>query len=216
MICVAGKPLLLWNVEQFKKHGVEDFFITLYHLPEVIRDFFGDGSRFGVNIRYSVEKEPLGSAGGIKNFTADLDDLFYFMYGDMFGLMDYTKMAKAYAEKANPIGMQRMEKTENYDDADVAVLDSTGAVAEVHAKPHASRYPNAYRMRGSFILSKRILDYIPQGIAYNIGRQLIPEVVNAHEKFYAYECDDYSKGIDTKEKWKEVEEYVKCNNITVE
>jgi NDP-sugar pyrophosphorylase family protein len=190
-----------------------EFFFTLHHLPQVVMDYFGDGSKFGVAIHYFLEKEPLGSAGGIKQFEPQLDKLFYYIYGDTFSLMDYGAMAKAYESKKDPIGMQRMKKTDDYADADIAEIDADGRFVKIHTKPHTAHYPNAYRMRGSFILDKKILDYIPDDQAFDLGKQLLPKIVSSNENFYAYECADYSKGIDTKEKWEEVEEYLKKNNL---
>lgn len=208
MIPILGKPLLEWHVEQFKKYGVREFFFTLQYLPEVVMDYFGDGSRFDVIIRYFVEKEPLDSAGAIKKFESKLDTTFYYIYGDIFSLMDYAKMAQEYARKENPIGMQRMKKSDEYDDADVAELDENGRFIKIHDKPHTRKYPNAYRMSGSFILDKKILSYIPEDTPLNLGKQLLPKVVAAGENFYAYECDEYSKGIDTIEKLQEVSSHL--------
>jgi len=213
MIPILGEPMLLWDIMQFKKHGVTEFFLTLHYLPEVITNYFGDGSKFGVKMNYFIEKEPMGSAGAIKKFEPQLDQLFYFMYGDMITLMDYSKMAAAYATKKDPIGMQRMKRTDDYADADVAELDANGRFIKMHPKPHTEKYPNAYRTRGSFILDKRILTYIPDNAAFDLGKQLLGKVVEAGENFYSYECDDYSKGIDTVEKWKEVEQYLTNHQI---
>ncbi|MDO8728303.1 MAG: NDP-sugar synthase [bacterium] len=204
MIPILGKPMLEWHVEQLKKHGIKEFFFTLHYLPEVVMDYFGDGSRFGVKINYFVEKEPLGSVGAIKKFESQLDKTFYYIYGDMFSLMDYSKMSEKYAQKENPIGMQRMKRTDDYDDADIAELDEDGRCIKIHGKPHTKKYPNVYRMRGSFILDKKVLSYIPEDTVFDLGKQLLPKVIAAGEKFYAYECNDYSKGIDTLEKLKEV------------
>lgn len=209
MLPILGKPMLEWHVEQFKKHGVTEFFMNTHYLPEVIKDYFGDGSEWGVRITYSFEPVILGTAGGAKGFEPYLDDEFYLTYGDTFSLVDYSKMAAAFATKKDPIGMQRMARTENYADADVAELGPDGVFVKIHAKPHTEKYPNAYRMRGVFILKKKILSYVPPNAPYEIGKQLLPAVVAAGEKFYSYECDDYSKGIDTLEKWKEVEENLK-------
>lgn len=212
MIPILGKPILEWHIEQFKKYGVTEFFFALGYLPEVVMEHFGDGSRFGVTIRYFVEEEPLGSAGALKKFKDKLDTTFYFIYGDIFSLMDYAKMSEAYTQKENPIGMQCMKKTDTYADADVAELDESGRCVRVHAKPHTGTYPNAYRMRGSFIVDKKILSYIPDDAACDFGRELLPKVVAAGESFYAYESDDYSKGIDTVEKLEEVTAYVRSIN----
>jgi NDP-sugar pyrophosphorylase family protein len=213
MIPILGKPMLLWHVMQFKKYGVTEFFFTLHYLPQVVTQYFGDGSKFGVKIHYFTEKEPMGSAGAIKEFEPQLDKLFYYIYGDTFSIMDYEKMAEVYATKKDPIGMQRMKKTDDYADADVAELDNDGRFVKIHTKPHTEKYPSAYRMRGSFILDRKILSYIPGDAPFDLGKQLMPKVVEAGENFYSYECDDYSQGIDTVEKWKEVEQYLIAHQI---
>ena len=63
MLPIAGKPMLERNIEQFKKHGVTEFFLTLHYLPEVITDYFGDGARCGCTIAYLRERAPLGTGG---------------------------------------------------------------------------------------------------------------------------------------------------------
>jgi NDP-sugar pyrophosphorylase family protein len=213
MIPILGEPMLLWHLMQFKTHGVREFFFTLHYLPEVVMNYFGDGSKFGVKVEYFVEKEPLGSGGAIKKFEGRMDKLFYYIYGDTFSLLDYSKMAAAYASKKDPIGMQLMKKTDDYADADVAELDENGRFVRIHTKPHSEKHPNAYRMRGAFIFDKKILSYIPEAGAFDLGKQLFSKIVAAGENFYAYECNDYSKGIDTVKKWKEVEEHLKKSNI---
>lgn len=211
MIPLLGKPLLEWNIEQFKKHGVNEFFINLHYLPEVIQNYFGDGKKWGVKIHYFLEEKILGTAGGVKNFTEQLDDVFFLIYGDMLSLVDYEKMEQAFFTKPDAIGMQRMQKTEEYVDADVAELGLDGVFLKIHPKPHTEKYLNAYRMRGVFILKKEILNYVPEDTFYEISKQLLPDVLHRKKKCYAYECGEYSKGIDTMKKYQEVEEYIKKN-----
>src|SRR3989344_4540680 len=209
MIPILGKPLLEWNIEQFKKHGVTEFFVNLYYLPDVIRNYFGDGAKWGVKINYFQEPEILGTAGGVKNFANTLDEVFFLIYGDMLSLMDYSKMAAEFVRRPDAVGMQRMQRTDNYADADVAELATDGSYLRIHPKPHAEKYSNAYRMKGVFILKKEILDYIPPNTFYELGKQLLPDAVSRGKKFYSYECEDYTKGIDTIYKYREVEEYLK-------
>ncbi len=223
MIPILGKPLLEWHIDQFKKHGVQEFFLTLQYFPEVIRNYFSNGSKWGVTINYFVEKNPLGSAGGIKAFSAEggsasggeeyrLNDKFFFIYGDTFSLVDYSKMVKVWEQKPeDALGMQRTQKTEEYADADMAELDGEKKMLAIHPKPHQKFYPNAHRLRGIFILRKSILNYIPKNTPYDLGKQLLPDVIARGLKFYGYECEEYSKGIDTVEKWREVESYLKLH-----
>lgn len=211
MIPVLGKPLLEWNIEQFKKHGVTEFFINLYYLPDVIRDYFGDGAKWGVKIVYFQEKGILGTAGGVKNFAGKLDEAFFLIYGDMLSLMDYSKMAEEFAKLPDAVGMQKMQRTDNYADADVAELAKDGSFARIHPKPHSEKYPNAYRMKGVFILKKEILDYVAPNTFYELGKQLLPDIVSRGEKFYSFECEEYTKGVDTMDKYQEVEDFLRKN-----
>src|SRR3989344_9541785 len=81
MLPLLGKPMLEWNIEQFKRHGVSEFFINLHYLPEVIKNYFNDGSKWGVKIHYNLESEIMGTAGGVKNFESQLRDVFFVIYG---------------------------------------------------------------------------------------------------------------------------------------
>jgi NDP-sugar pyrophosphorylase family protein len=219
MLPVLGHPTLAWSVAHFKKHGVTEFFFTLHYLPQIVMDYFGDGSKFGVKIHYCIEREPLGEAGAIKQFELQLDRLFYYIYGDMLTLIDYTKMAAAYGEIAardkKIVGMERVQRADDYANVDVAELDADNRFVATHVKPHSRQYPNAYRTRGSFILDKKILSFLPEGAA-SLNKHLIPAVIAAGNSFYGYECDDYSKGFDDLAKWHEVEAYLKKNNISFE
>lgn len=214
MISIVGKPILEWHMMQFKKFGVKEVLFTLHYLPEVVMHYFGDGEKWGIKTHYFIEKTPLGTAGGLKALAPRLGDRFYYIYGDTFSLMDYGQMKDAYATTSNPIGMQRMQRTDEYADADVAELDAEGRFIAIHRKPHTATYPNAYRMRGAFILEKKILAHVPSDAASDLAKDVLPQAIAAGENFYSYECDDYSKGIDTREKWKEVENYLRTHDIT--
>jgi len=223
MVSILGKPLLLWHIEQFKKHGVKEFFINLHYLPDVVKDYFGDGSKFGVKINYSFEPTILGTAGGLKKFSAEggsasggedkLDDEFFLIYGDTFSLVDYSKMVEFFSTKLDAIGIQRVGLLGYRTDVDLVELGANKRLIKIHPKPNAPKIDNLYSMRGIFILKKKILESIPPDVYYEIGKDLLPHIIGK-EAFYGYECDGYSKGIDTLEKLSEVEHYLNANHIT--
>jgi NDP-sugar pyrophosphorylase family protein len=213
MLPLLGVPMVVWNIRRFREFGVTDFFINLHYLPEVLRGYLGDGSRLGVRIHYHFEPELLGTAGGLKCFEDQLDEEFFLIYGDIFSHADYGAMEKVWRQRPGALGMQTMTRTMDYADADVAELDGEGRVVAVHPKPHTSIYQNAYRMRGVFILNRKILAEVRAGKYSEIGKHLIPAAVARGGSFLGYESSDYSKGIDTFEKWKEVEEYMRSHGF---
>ena len=90
MVPVANKPCMEHIVELLKRHGIEDIVVTLAFLPKAIRDYFGDGSELGVNMNYSVEQVPLGTAGSVKNAEELLGERFLVISGDALTDFDLT------------------------------------------------------------------------------------------------------------------------------
>jgi len=106
-----------------------------------------------------------------------------------------------------------MAQATEYSDADVVELGGDRQIVAVHPKPHATTYSNAYRMRGVFILRRDILAGIQAGKYCEIGKDLLPFVIAGGQSFYGYVSPDYSKGIDTLDKWKEVEAYLRESGL---
>lgn len=213
MVPIAGKPLLERHILQFKKHGVKEFFINLHYLPEVIKNYFGDGKKWGVKIVYAHEPEILGTAGGIKNFDGELKDNFFVIYGDIFSLVDYTKMAEAFTKNGDAIGMELVGDSDHPKDSDLAEVDDNLKFLKIYPKPH-KELPKIYKaMRGVYIFNGRILQNIPAKRYYEIDHNLLPDVLAKGEKFYGYECADYLKDIGTPERYSAVNEYLKNLNV---
>lgn len=210
MLPVGGKPILEWHVEQFKKHGVREFFVNLHYMPEVIRNYLGDGSKWGVKINYSFEKEILGTAGGIKRFEPYLAENFFVMYGDMFSLVDYSKMAETFFAKPGAMGMMIVGKNDHPQDSDWTEVGDDMRFLKMHAKPHQGEKfaENMRTLDAGYILNKKILNYIPPGVYYELDRKLLPEIVARGEKFYGYETNDYLYDIGTMERYNAVHEYL--------
>ena len=82
MVPVANKPMMEHIVELLKKHGISDIAVTLLYMPEAIKEYFGDGKEFGVNMKYYVETVPLGTAGSVKNAEEFLNDTIIVISGD--------------------------------------------------------------------------------------------------------------------------------------
>ena len=89
MVLVAGKPFLEHQIYLFKKNKIFDIVLCAGFLADQIEEYFGNGKKFGVNIKYSVEKEKLDTGGALKNAIHLLDDQFFIIYGDSYLTIDY-------------------------------------------------------------------------------------------------------------------------------
>lgn len=212
MAPLLGKPLLEWHIESLKKHGIEEFFINLYYLPDVITNYFGDGSRWGIKINYALEEpEILGTAGGVKNFDGLLTDNFFVLYGDTFYEVDYGEITRFYFSRDNVIGVGTVRKTDHPLDSDLAVLDENGRVARFLLKPHKELPENYWGMSAPYIFSKKILELIPPKTYYEIDHNLVPDLLSRSYHYYGYKLQkgEFRKDIGTPERYREVEEYLK-------
>lgn len=124
MISVKGKPFLQYQIELFKHSGIRDIVLCVGYLAEKIMECFGDGGKFGVKIRYSVEgNRLLGTAGALKRSESLLDDVFFITYGDAYLMLDYAN-AMAYFKRFNKLGLMVVYKNFNrFDKSNVIVED---------------------------------------------------------------------------------------------
>ena len=99
IVPVLNRPVLEHTMAYLKQYGIEDIILTLNYLPDAIRDYFGDGKRCGVRLTYCIEKEPLGTAGAVKNAEAYLDGTFFVLNGDLFMDMNLAEMLAFHREK---------------------------------------------------------------------------------------------------------------------
>ena len=82
MVPIVGKPCMEHILELSRGHGIEDVIVTVAFLPQAIRSYFGDGEPLGLNIEYSVEESPLGTAGSVRLASDRLDDTFIVIFSD--------------------------------------------------------------------------------------------------------------------------------------
>ena len=94
LIDIGGRPLLSWHVEKLKSFGIDDLIINLFHEGEQIKNFLGDGSKWGMSIEYVYEKELLGTGGGIGNALNSIgSEPFIVMSGDVWTNFDFTNLS---------------------------------------------------------------------------------------------------------------------------
>ncbi len=210
MVPLAGKPILEWHIERLREYGVNEFFINLFYLPDTIKNYFGDGSKWGVKIRYVLEEPEIrGTAGGIKNFDGKLDENFFVIYGDVFNLIDFQKMEEAFFTKPDGVAMEVVGDNDHPHDSDLVEIDEQMKFLKIRPKPHAT-LPERYKaMRAAaFIFKKEALQYIPTNTYYEIDHQLLPDLLSRGYIIYGYECGEYIKDIGTPERYREVGEYL--------
>lgn len=173
MVPVMNRPMMAYIVELLKNHGITDIGVTLQYMPESIRDFFGNGSEFGVNMRYYVEETPLGTAGSVKNAASFLDDTFVVISGDALTDFDLSRAIEFHREKGSvaTLVLTRVETPLEYG---VVITDQQGAIKQFLEKPSWGEVFSDTVNTGIYVLEPGVLDYIKEGQIFDFSKDLFP------------------------------------------
>lgn len=180
MLPVAGRPLLAYHIDWLRSHGVTELAINLHHAANVIQDYFGDGSAFGVAITYSYEPELLGTAGAAKNLAYFLDERFVVIYGDVFTNVDLTGLAAwhtAHLAGAACGVTLSLYRVPNPTECGLVDIDAMGRVRRFVEKPPADQVFTDLANAGLLVCEPQVLQYIPAATVVDFGRDVLPAMV---------------------------------------
>lgn len=205
MVMVAGKPILLWQVETLKANGVDDIIMITGHLGEKIREYFGNGSKFGVPISYYQETEPLGTAGALALIQDRLQDTFVLAFGDVIFDIDVMRMLEFHREKSSRLTLFAHPNSHPYD-SDLVLTDAGEALTGFLRKnePRNDCYKNLVNA-GFYIVDREICNEIPQGVKTDLEKNLIAGHITSKKDIYAYRSSEYIKDAGTPERIADVE-----------
>jgi NDP-sugar pyrophosphorylase family protein len=152
---IGDKPILEIIIRQLESQGLNDIIITVGHLGELIVNFFGDGSKFGVNIKYSKEDQPLGTAGGLRLVREQLKDTFLMINGDTLTTMRFTDLIDYHKRNGATATIALKRREVNVDFGVVKLNDSSGITGYIE-KPVIDHLVSM----GVYALEPKVLKYV--------------------------------------------------------
>jgi NDP-sugar pyrophosphorylase family protein len=158
LLKVGDKPILELILESFINAGFHRFFVSTHYMPEMIREYFGDGSRWGVNIRYVHEEQPLGTGGALGLLPHDEIDLpIFMMNGDLLTTLNFQNLLEFHLERP---GVATMCVREYEQCIPYGVIQSEGhRVLSMVEKPVHRFFINA----GIYLLSPELVKSVKPG-----------------------------------------------------
>lgn len=190
MMRLMDRPVMQYALELLRTHGVTQIAATLGYLPDAIPDYFGDGSDFGVNIEYFIEKMPLGTAGGVKRAACFLDETFIVLSGDGVTDLDITAAVEFHRRKG-ALATLVLRKDENPSEYGVVCTDPDGKISAFYEKPGRCDIISDTINTGVYILEPSVLDKIPDDRPFDFGHDLFPQLVREGLPVYGYIMDGY-------------------------
>lgn len=198
MVPILGKPVMEYLIEHLARYGVDEIMVNVAFNHYKIENYFGDGHRWGVNIGYSYEgvrehgdivAKPIGSAGGMKkiqDFSGFFDDTTLVICGDAIIDLDIGAALHEHRSKGAIASVVTLdvpiEEVSNYG---IVVTDKNGRVQSFQEKPKPADAKSTLASTGIYIFEPQVLDLIPSGVAFDIGSELFPLLVQKELPFYA-------------------------------
>lgn len=190
MVPIMNKPVMEHIINLLKKHNIIDIGVTLQYLPEVIKDYFGDGSEFGVNISYFVEDKPLGTAGSVKNAESFLDETFIVISGDALTDINLTRAIEFHKIRRSlaTLVLTRVEVPLEYG---VVITERDGRITGFLEKPSWSEVFSDTVNTGIYVLDPQCLEYFDAGRVFDFSNDLFPMILNKDLPMYGHITSDY-------------------------
>ncbi|MCP4219327.1 MAG: NTP transferase domain-containing protein [bacterium] len=183
LVPVGEKPILAVLINQLKKYGINDLVLCVNHMAELIMSYFGNGDKFGVNISYSMESDPLGTIGPLK-LIKDLPENFLLMNGDLLTDIDFTDLYDFHMKSGAPVTVGYCTREVNIDFGVMEIANHriTGFVE----KP---RYDYMVSM-GVYVFNKRVMDYVPENTPFGFDNLML-KLLEKKEPINAYPFGGY-------------------------
>jgi len=202
MVSVLGKPIMEHIVRHLCSYGFTDLLATLHYRPRAIRDHFGDGSDFGVNLNYTLEHKPLGTAGSVKLGAEFLDETFLVIAGDALTDFDLAAFWAFHKAKGAKVSLC-LKRVSDPGEFGVVVTDEHDRVVRFLEKPGLSELVRDTVNTGIYLIEPEILEVIPKDIPYDFAGDLFPKLLEQNVSLYAYVADGYWSDIGTLDQLKQ-------------
>jgi mannose-1-phosphate guanylyltransferase/phosphomannomutase len=205
MIPIVNLPCMEHIVELLKRHGFTDIAVTLQFMPDEIRDYFGDGSEWGVNMSYSVEDAPAGTAGSVKMAEQQLGlegERLLIISGDALTDADLSRLVEFHEEKGSEATMV-LKSVENPLDFGIVITEEDGRISRFLEKPAWGQVFSDTVNTGIYLLEPSVMDEIPdpEDGEYDFSKELFPGLLEEGRPLYGYVTDDYWEDIGTLEQF---------------
>lgn len=176
MVPVAGRPVLEHIVLWLAHHGIRRVAINLHHLPGVITEHLGDGSSLDVSIRYSMEPNLLGTAGGARKMDFLAVGPWVVVYGDVLTDFDLRLLVAAHESCGAALSMALFH-TMQPEACGIAEVNPDGRIRRFREKPAAGEMKGDLANAGILVVGPQALDFVPDDTFFDFGQDLIPSLL---------------------------------------
>jgi NDP-sugar pyrophosphorylase family protein len=199
---VGGKPILVRQIEWLRGFGIRDVVLAVGYLKHKIFETLGDGRRLGVRIFYSVEEEPLGTGGAIKNAEPFItDDVFVVLNGDVLTNLSLDKLVEALDDADGAIALVPLRSPYG-----IVEYDKDGYITHFREKPLLEGF---YINAGVYAFRREVFKFLPE--RGNIEETAFPMLAERRQLRGVPYRDVFWRSIDSVKDLEEVDKFLREN-----
>jgi len=217
MLPIQGRPLLEYLVVHLRRHGFNKICINLHYMPDIIINYFGDGSKLGVELTYSYEPELLGTAGGVKKMEDFLktDGPFLVQYGDVLTDQDFSAMMDFHNSKK---ALATILLHQRHKSNSVVSLDMENKIIGFLERPtdeERKNFISPWVNSGVAILDQEIFNYIPANKNCDLPKEIYSMLITSG-RLYGFFLSGHRCAIDSPQRFMEAQKSLDIYDIPSE
>jgi mannose-1-phosphate guanylyltransferase len=198
VVPLVDRPFIAFMLDWLRGHGVDDVVMSCGHLASGVRNVLGDGSAYGVRLRYVEEPQPLGTGGALKFAESLLDERFLMLNGDVLTDIDLTAQLAEH-ERTGARATLALVPVDDPSAYGLVRRNRDGSVHEFLEKPSPDQIDTNLVNAGAYVLHRDVLADVPKGARVSIERDVFPTLVD--DGLFGYESSGYWLDIGTPERY---------------
>src|SRR6476646_1806003 len=198
MMPLVNRPMMEHIVELLRRHGIDEIVVTVAYMANTIRNYFGDGSEFGVRMVYASEETPLGTAGSVRNAMDELTEPFLVISGDVLTDIDLGAIVRFHEEK-QAIATLGLVPVENPLEFGIVITREDGSIERFLEKPSWGEVFSDTINAGIFVFEPEIFDFIAPGESVDFSNEVFPKLLANSKPLYGAVAEGYWEDVGTLE-----------------
>ncbi len=206
MLPIVNRPMMEHTMMTLKKLGITEYIVLLYFKPDVIMDYFKDGSDFGIKVTYVIPDDDYGTAGAVKKAQEYIgNENFIIISGDLVTDFDFEKIFDFHASRKAKLSIG-LTSVENPLQFGVVIANEECVIEKFLEKPSWGEVFSDTINTGIYIIEPEILDYIPDGENYDFAKDLFPSLMKRGIDLMGYNLEGYWRDVGNPESYRDVYE----------
>lgn len=190
LVPVCNRPVMEYAIELLRRHKIRTCLVTLHYLADEVMAYFGNGSEWEMRLLYSVEEEPLGTAGSIKRIQEYLSETFIVISGDALTDFDLTAAINYHREKKAEVTMV-LTRVPNPLEFGIVVTEPDGRITRFLEKPSWGEVVSDTINTGIYILEPGVLERMEPRRPYDFSTELFPAMLEEGRPMFGYVAEGY-------------------------